>query len=83
MRDPYLGDALCGLEYGALDLSDGDLRNATASFQVRGWHLLVHSNGAYDSILNHQPDPRGVLHRIEHFTVTQPERRAPGARRQP
>jgi predicted amidohydrolase YtcJ len=46
------------------------------------WQLLVHSNGdrstdqvlaAYDAVLGHVADPTpGLIHRIEHFTVTTP-----------
>jgi predicted amidohydrolase YtcJ len=75
LREPYADSK----GWGNLSLSDGEIRDTMAIWQKKGWQLLVHSNGdrstdqalgAYDAILNHEPDPNPhIMHRIEHATV--------------
>lgn len=76
LREPYLGDQGTGV----LNWTQDDLTAQVREWHDKGWQIVIHSNGdaasdqtlnAYEAVLGPSPGPQP--HRIEHFTVTDPD----------
>ncbi|KAL8990711.1 MAG: hypothetical protein Q9169_008055, partial [Polycauliona sp. 2 TL-2023] len=80
ITEPYLDH---GEESGTLNHSDVSLHKIMLTYLLKGFQLIVHSNGdrattqvldTYQCIFAEVPSrDLSIMHRIEHFTVTTPE----------
>ncbi|KAG8818396.1 hypothetical protein FRC17_010848 [Serendipita sp. 399] len=77
LKHPYLNKEDKGkLKYPTVE----DLRNNMEPLYLNGWQLMVHANGdaaieqtldVYELLFQSHPQKNKIVHRIEHFTVTE------------